>query len=206
MKAFLGSWDPAAGPAPEEMTPADRLTFRVGALLPIDLPEVRSFWAKQSETEGVGLECLVCGAIGPVEVSLPLPLKGVPGWEPSGICAGVREREGVRILRMERAQTSPICKACGESTHKALNALLAERKTYLRVGKLVYVFWTSAGDYSPLESLDQPDPETVRRLIEAYRTGRPETVEDAATFHATALSASGGRAKCGTGSPRRWAR
>lgn len=193
---FLRSWDPMAHPAPEEMTPKDLLTFRVGDLLPIDLPEVRAFWAERCTRQpGSGdMECLVCGALGPVEVSLPLPLKGIPGGQTSGTALVSANAKAFESYGLDRAQTSPICKACGEVSHKALNALLSGPRTQLRVGPVKYVFWASHSDYSPLDDLDQPDPESVQRLIDAYRTGRPDTDIDASAFHAIALSASGGRA------------
>jgi CRISPR-associated protein Csd1 len=195
---FLESWEPRDDPALTEMGPSDLMTFRVGEQLPIDLPEVRAFWAQQfqpaADDAARPMECLVCGSLGPVERMMPVPVKGIPDGQTSGVALVSANTSAFESYGLERAQTSPICMTCGELSHKALNALLAESRRHLRVGKLVYVFWSSEGDYSPLDDLDHPDPETVKRLIDAYRTGRQQSVIDIAPFHATALSASGGRA------------
>lgn len=90
---------------------------------------------------------------------------------------------------------APVCQVCAEAYGNALNALLADPDTALRVGQTVSVFWTAAPTgFSPKRILSAPDPTEVKALLEAWRTAKPATLNvDAMAFYALGLSASGGR-------------
>lgn len=200
---FLERWD--AGEFREEVEgredfdPQDDLTFRVGGVYPVDLPEVRAFWA--SETSGKDapeLECLVTGKVGPVEKRLPVKVKGLTriGGQSAGTSLVSANAPAFESYGLENSLTSPISRDAGERFGKALNELLAGEKSRVFIGNVVYVFWTR----EPVEFdigmfMERPDPERVKRLFESARSGRRDDAGVGANrFYALALSASGGRA------------
>jgi len=182
---------------PEGMQEGDRITFRVDGELPIEHKKVQEFWALYtSDPRSKHGQCLVCGRENiPLEVNLPVKIKGVPGGQPSGTQIVSANADAFESYGLERALTSPICRQCGEKFGKALNALLSHENSHLRVGPLVYVFWSvDAPGFSPLSFLREPDPNLVKDLLSSYSTGKKVLIEeDTAAFYATALSAAGGR-------------
>ncbi|MEM3484071.1 MAG: type I-C CRISPR-associated protein Cas8c/Csd1 [Candidatus Methanomethyliaceae archaeon] len=181
---------------PKEMDDRDLITFRVAEALPVDHPKVQEFWERHTaDPRARQLQCLVCGRTAPAEPNLPVKIKGIPQGQPSGTQIVSANADVFESYGLERALTSPICRRCGERFGKAINALISGENTSLRVGPVVYVFWSvDAPGFSPLSFLRAPDPGVVRDLIKSYATGKQISVEDTAAFYATALSASGGRA------------
>ena len=201
--AFLERWD--AGEFREEVEgregfdPQDDLTFRVGGVYPVDLDEVRAFWA--AETGGKDapeLMCLVTGAVGPVEKRLPVKVKGLTriGGQSAGTSLVSANAPAFESYGLENSLTSPISRDAGERFGKALNELLAGEKSQVRVGNVVYVFWTR----EPAEIdigmfMERPDPDRVKDLMRSAETGRHDGAGVGSNrFYALALSASGGRA------------
>lgn len=190
---------------PEGFDPSDNLTFDVAGVWPIDLPSVQAFWAQYAggtdeeggaSTTGPVMTCLVCGRQGPAVVRLPFKLKGIPGGQSSGVALVSANAKAFESYGLEASLISPMCHDCAERTHKAANTLLAEPKTHLTVGPVVYVAWTR----EPVESdflsiLSQPNPSEVRKLLTSVYHGKSAAIDiDDSRFYAVAMSASGGRA------------
>lgn len=201
--AFLERWD--AGEfreevkAREDLDPQDDLTFRVGEVYPVDLPDVRAFWA--SETSGKDapeLTCLVTGTVGPVEKRLPVKVKGLTrvGGQSTGTSLVSANAPAFESYGLENSLTSPISRDAGERFGKALNELLAEEKSHVRIGNVIYVFWTRESSELDIGMfMERPDPDRVRNLLRSAETGRYNSAGVGANrFYALALSASGGRA------------
>lgn len=200
---FLERWD--AGDFREELEsredfePRDDLTFRVNDVYPVDLPDVQDFWA--AETGGKDapeLMCLVTGEVAPVEKRLPVKVKGLTriGGQSSGTSLVSANAPAFESYGLENSLTSPISRDAGERFGKALNELLAEEKSRVFIGDVVYVFWTrepTALDIGML--MERPDPDRVRDLMRSAETGHHRRVSVGENrFYALALSASGGRA------------
>ncbi|MGQ9697398.1 MAG: type I-C CRISPR-associated protein Cas8c/Csd1, partial [Armatimonadota bacterium] len=180
---------------PADMGEGDLVTFRVDGDLPIDHPDVRSFWEARTAGSEYVKQCLICGRTVPVEKNLPVKIKGIPGGQPSGTQIVSANDPAYESYGLERSVTSPICRGCGERFGKALNALISDEERHLRVGSLIYVFWSvDAPMFSPVSWLSMPDPGLVKKLITSYATAQQVELGDEAPFYATALSASGGRA------------
>ncbi|MCC6728999.1 MAG: type I-C CRISPR-associated protein Cas8c/Csd1 [Chthonomonadales bacterium] len=199
--AFLDAWSPETHPLPEDMGDSDLVVFHVGDTWPADLPAVRDFWAGAARPEPAAgqamvSQCLVTGRFGPVVQSMPGMVKGVPGGKSSGVALVSANCEAFESYGLERAETSPISAEAAERFTKALNRLIAGRRTHITLGQsLVYVFWTSQGaDDETADLLDMPDEARVRDMLDSLRTGRRLTVRDDDPFHAFALSGSAGRA------------
>lgn len=201
--AFLERWD--AGEFREEMEgregfdPQDDLTFRVEEVYPVDLPDVRAFWASEISGKGAPeLTCLVTGAVGPVEKRLPVKVKGLTriGGQSAGTSLVSANAPAFESYGLKNSLTSPISRDAGERFGKALNVLLAGEKSRVFIGNVVYVFWTREPSELDIGMfMERPDPDRVRNLLRSAETGRYDRAGVGANrFYALALSASGGRA------------
>ena len=103
--------------------------------------------------------------------------------------------EAFESYGLQASRTAPTCRECGESFTRALNHLLADERTSIRVGDATFVFWTREPDrFDFVSHMRQPDPAQVQALLESPSKGRRATVEDETAFYAASFSASGGRA------------
>jgi CRISPR-associated protein Csd1 len=184
---------------PEAMSPTDIITFRYKGRLVADSPAIRRFWAKVARGDGDGepdFECLVTGIRGPVDKSLSVMVKGLPGGQTSGVALMSANSNAFESHGLERAQTSPINRDVGERIVKALNRLIAGQNSRVIVGNVVYVFWTKKGPNEIVPALiNSPDPAMVRDLIDSARRGKPYGMADkmAEEFYVFALSANAAR-------------
>ena len=202
--AFLRASEASPPSLPDDFDPGATLTFRVEEVLPIELPAVRSFWAEAmgageesdaAETAG-RMECIGCGQTRTVLRRHPLKIKGVPGGQMSGTDLISANAAAFESYGLANSLVAPTCQACGEAYGNALNALLAGEETSLRVGLVVFAFWTvEPSGFRPKRILSAPEATEVKALIEAFRTAKVAALAiDPTAFYALALSASGGRA------------
>jgi CRISPR-associated protein Csd1 len=201
---FLDTWDPNNLPPnfPKDMDGSQAVTFRVDRhRLVIEDPQVRAFWAAHVAGDDVGVEnrppmqCLVSGVRGPVEKMMPVPVKGIPGGQPTGTHLVSANFNAVESYGLERAQTSPISREAGERFGKALNALLASDRHHLTVQNMVYVYWAAPGTPKLLPFALSPSTEEVSKLFEAVHKGQAWcSIPNEAKFHIFGLSANAARA------------
>lgn len=201
--AFLDQWHsqpPAVERLDAGMGPSDLVTFRVAGDLVVDQPDVRNFWVARCLGGGAcgekaETQCLVCGSRKPIAERLPVPLKGVPGGQSSGVPLVSINSKAFESLGLPAAKSAGVCKECGERFGKAANALLSRADSHLYVGGVVYLFWTNKGaGFSLLTLLQRPDPDAMRELLLAAYHGSAALAADTTPFYATALTGSGGRA------------
>lgn len=201
---FLGNLDPDLLALPSDFDRGATLTFRVDGVFPIDLPSVRAFWASQQRpddeengnAEGNARQpCIVCGHHRPVLKRHPLKIKGIPGGQTSGTDLISANSLAFESYGLANSLIAPTCGECAEKYGNALNALLRQRETHLRIGEAVYAFWTVGKvAFQPGLLLTVEDEAEVRELLNAYRTGRAAaTTLNTAAFYALGLSASGSR-------------
>ncbi len=183
---------------PEDFDEAAAFTFRVNGSFPIDLPAVRTFWAREhslGDADGALSECLVCGRQGPVLDRLPSKIKGVPGGQTSGTALISANEDAFESYGLRASGVAPTCESCGERFTKGINHLLATEANNFRIAGSAFVFWTrEESDFSFRSFMHEPDSEEVRALIESVRSGKPAAGPDEVAFYATSLTGSGGRA------------
>ena len=182
-------------PLPNGFDTSHNITFRVGGILPIELPVVREYWAKlHTESKTDKTECLICGkTCSPVE-RLPIKIKGIPGGQPSGMSLISANASAFESFGLTASLIAPTCQECGEQSHKAANILIRGDYTHITIGSILYLFWTKEDvEFSPLPFFDKPKPEEVKALIESAWKGQERTSIDKTGFYATAFSSSGGR-------------
>ena len=183
---------------PSDYDPSETVTFRVNGQWVIDLPAVQKFWADHAASEyeivGTPMECLVCGQVKPILRRHYLPVKGIPGGQSSGMSLVSANADAFESYRLTEGFVSPICLDCSESALKALDALMRDSNTSLRVGKLVYCFWTrQPTQFSVARLLDNPDPNEVKQLLQSVVQGGTPSQPQANEFYAVALSANSAR-------------
>lgn len=193
---------------PTEFDSSEVVTFRVGKIIPANAAEgisaVEQFWASytagddSTQPESDLMTCLVTGKVGAVEQRLPFLIKGLIGGQPSGTALVSANSAAFASYGLKNSLTSPISREAAESFAKALNDLLASKRSRLYVGSTAYVFWTKeAEEFNPFTFLDQPDPEAVANLLNSPFSGqRAFSLEDkgsANQFYAVALSANNAR-------------
>ncbi len=192
---FLEGFDPTE--IPEALTGADNIAFRVAGQLVHDLEGVQQFWARTSvRDDRVPGRCLVTGEDGYVERILPGKIKGVPHPAPPRGVALVSAKHGsTHHHGLESSLNFPISRRAAEKYSNALNALLRDEKSRVRIGPVVYVFWTrraqDLGDFASF--LTAPDPERVRNLLLSPYNGQEHHGVEQDDFYALALSGNPGR-------------
>lgn len=195
---FLEQWSPEDASLPGDFDPADNLTFRIGSVIPTDLARVQAFWASEIGGEdNLVMTCLVTGSVGPVAQRMPVKVKGLTGigGQASGTSLVSANAGAFESYGLDNSLTSPISREAGERFGKALNHLLAGERSRIYIGPTAYVFWTrEEGGFDLMSFIRQPDPKTVKRLLDSPRSGQRQPGLRPNDFYVLALSASGGRA------------
>lgn len=205
-----------------DFSPDDNLTFVVDGVRPIDLPEVQQFWASQfSAAEAAdgessfSAECLISGVVGPVMEREPVKIKGIPGGQTSGMNFISANAAAFESYGLFASQIAPVRFDLAEKYANALNRLLRDESTHLRMPSAIYAFWTKNSPIPPVaEVLGNPrgesaaerlakgkgakakisaDPDQIRKTISSIRSGKPFNTVDEDAFYAVSLSSSGSR-------------
>lgn len=196
---FLAALDPGGFPLPSDFDPSANITFEVDGLCPADVPAVRAWWAKYASIpdDAQVMQCIVCGQLRPAVERLPISVKGtsIPGGQTSGMALISANATAFESYGLEASLIAPTCEDCGQRFGNALNDLLADEQTHLRVDPVVYIFWTRQQVAFSLASLfTTARDEDVKQFISAsWRSSPAAAALDVSPFYAAALSASGAR-------------
>ena len=194
---FFEKLDVATLSLPVELDVRDVVTFRVGGTVPVDLPSVRAFWAAASEPaedKKQLRQCVVCGRLRMPARRHPLPIKGVPRGQVSGMQIVSVNEAAYESYGLCASLNVPICRECAERYAQAANALLRSSATCVTAGPVAYIFWTNEGQ-SPLigRLLSDPDLGAVQELRRSTARYRAASALDLESFYCAALAANGGR-------------
>ena len=214
--AFLKQHDPMsfAAELPESFTPDINITFEVNGEMPMDLPEVHTFWTSRFTGENTSGD-LINGAQGKLMDREPVKIKGIPGGQTAGMNYISANAAAFESYGLEASQVAPVTIGNAEKYANALNTLLRDDQTSLRIGGVVYIFWTSEGHTPPIrQAFDKPttfdvfadlsdmsmaevvsrDPHSrFRGSMTGLFTGAGNDVEASTPLHVAGLSASGSR-------------
>jgi CRISPR-associated protein Csd1 len=97
---------------------------------------------------------------------------------------------------LEASLIAPTCEECGLRFGYALNALLSQASTHLRVGDGQYIFWTrEPSGISWATLLSEPESEDARAFIQSAWTSKASTAWgfDPTPFYAAVLSGNNSR-------------
>jgi CRISPR-associated protein Csd1 len=185
-------------PLPEDFDARATLTFRVGGVLPIDLPKVQASWATlagERSSDAPEMECLICGESRPALDRHPLKIKGILAGQSAGTDLISANAAAFESYGLKHSLIAPTCQQCAEKYANALNDLLAGGETHVRAAGVEYVFWPAEPvGFSAARFLSNPTADDVRELYRAVQTGRSAATElDAVRYFGLALGASGSR-------------
>jgi CRISPR-associated protein Csd1 len=190
---YLSDPDLELPPLPPDFDQGARITFSVEGVLPIELPSVRAFWAKVAGAGegGVIMQCLVCGERRPAMRRLAIPVQGIPKGKSTGQVLIAMNERAFESYDLEASLGAPTCEDCGARFGTALNALLADASARLRMGDLIYIFWSRQPTPLSLPKLmGESDAAVIRQLFTSPRSGLPEQADPATEpFYAVGLSA-----------------
>lgn len=182
---------------PNDFQPADRITFRVEGVYPVDLPSVQEFWAAENNGQAadatVVMQCVVCGQRKPVLARLQGTIKRVPGGQTSGTSIVSANAEAFESYGLEASLIAPTCADCGERFTKAANELLDKNVNRRFLAGSAYLCWTREDvGFNFFGLLTDPPADFAALLDLLFASGSvPETDETA--LYATVLTGSGGR-------------
>ena len=228
VQKFLESLTSTPFEPPDGFNTDDIVSFSVNDVMPFDLREVQTYWANKfsnndSENTESGTasntlqaECLISGEFGAVMEREPVKIKGIPDGQTSGMNFVSANVAAFESYGLHASQIAPIKLELAEKYANALNALLRDPYTHLRVGSLVYAFWTRS---EPIPNIvdtlknpklnsriaarrrgETPAPlevnaraEQVRDTLKGVFSGKILEVSKPDAFYGVALSASGSR-------------
>lgn len=181
---------------PDDFAPADRITFAVQGVFPIDLPAVQTFWAAENDPAQAGavlMQCVVCGQQRPVLDRLQEKIKGVPGGQTSGTSIISANAEAFESYGLEASLIAPTCAQCGERFTKAANDLLSSSSNRTTLAGAAFIYWTQQDvGFDIVTMMTDPAAAEVKALLDSIRSGQPTPVDET-RFYATVLTGSGGR-------------
>lgn len=190
---FLEELDSTDLPLPDGFDSSALMGFEVDGARPSDLPSVQAFWQGEA-VEGEAMQCLVCGRTKPAMERLNLRLKGVPGGQTAGLALISANNAAFESYRLKASYTAPTCLSCSDQFMKGANQLIAGENTHLRLGNVMYIFWTR--DDTPFDAmrlLTNPEPSQVRALLRTVFQPAGREL-DTTPFYVAAITASGARA------------
>lgn len=196
---FLSSTERVSLSLPDDMTPGAMVAFRVNGMMPSDLPTVKSYWLSKNSIDSdnkITGQCIICGSSCTPVNPHPVSIKPIPQGQPAGLAFISANSTAYESYGLEKSNIAPTCRSCAEGYGKGANALLQNESNNLRVGPLVYIFWTKEETDVPILSLltqPKPEPDQVKKLIESVRSGYQYDAMDDQAFYASALSASNAR-------------
>lgn len=155
---------------PDGFIADDVVSFVVNNVRPFELEPVQRFWASKfsassdnADTSGFQAECLISGVVGPVMEREPVKIKGIPGGQTSGMNFISANAAAFESYGLSASQIAPVRLDLAEKYANALNTLLKDPYTSLRLGPAVYVFWTKSGATPPVVA-DLREPAKSDRL------------------------------------------
>ncbi len=182
---------------PDAFDSGENVAFQVEDRDPVVDPKIQAFWARAAAAgdEENLMQCLVCGQMrAPVE-RLPIAIKGIPGGQTSGMALISANAAAFESYGLRASLIAPTCEDCGLRFGNALNRLLSDEATHLRLSPVIYIFWTKeATEFSIVSLLSDAKPEDVDLFLKSpWRGKETATGMDVSPFYAAVLSASGAR-------------
>lgn len=204
------------------------LSFEVDGQKPFEFPDIQHFWktrvmgdestpSENATSDSEGLRSLISGKTGKIMEREPIKIKGIPDGQVAGMNFISANAGAFVSYGLEASQIAPVLVQEAEQYANALNSLLKDSNHHLRLGGMVYVFWTKEGDTPPVSQwLSQPReslggffddlltqqvtfkaksrPEQIRDLFKSVFSGiRKNASLESTDFYAAGLSASGSR-------------
>src|SRR5262249_13698615 len=115
--------------------------------------------------------CQVTGEVGPLPTTHPIRLSCVPGGLPTGVSIVSYDKAAFESYGLEGTANAGVGYAAADGYLRALTALIQNRltgnpRTSLRVGDVLFLFWTrEPADTGFMGLFEDPDPAAVEHLF-----------------------------------------
>ena len=215
---------------PDDTSLKEKVTFEIEGRKVIADQAVQAFWASkytlEENTDGeesvpkvsskdapLIAECLITGQVGAVMRREPLPMKGIPNGHTAGMGFISADKQAYESYGLRNSEIAPVRTEVAVKYASALNTLLEQPHTHLRVNPVVFAFWTRTVEIPDLPGfLKKPagnvllaklkagqgigadlqrskDPAQARKLISSAFTGNLFADLDPDEFYCASLSA-----------------
>lgn len=141
----------------------------------------------------------ITSQVGPIPTTHPIKLS-VPGWMSMGVALVSYDKAAFESYGLEGTANAAIGYAAADGYGLALKALIGNAlplrgRSSLRVGEVLFLFWTrDPTRLTEMELLDAPNHEAVTNLIESPTPGKETVPVDTNDFYCLALSSNSARA------------
>ncbi|MCL4414241.1 MAG: type I-C CRISPR-associated protein Cas8c/Csd1 [Actinobacteria bacterium] len=193
--SFVDSMEFETLALPESFNPNQFIAIYInGAFFPDDR-RIQAWWKeRQLESDGSKIaasNCSVCGQRAEVVETISIQVRGLSSiGGKSGMAlisanSNVFERHGLK-----RATGASVCAPCGEASHQALNALIADPTRSKSIGNSKLLWWTSEPIDDFIGALLAGDTDdSVGRVFDAVLKGHLVPPVNSARFFAVTIGA-----------------
>lgn len=182
----------------------ENFTFRVDGELLIENNAIRDWWRGQHTAEinstrgnaARGL-CLVTGLLNqPIALTHTPKISGVPNTQSFGAAVVSFDKDAFTSYGFDQSLNAPTSDEATTAYCTALNHLIGNEETSLRIGQTILCFWavqTKAAGGRFAQLLNKPDPQAVRNFLVSPWAGMERDLARKDTFLAVTLAGNSGR-------------
>ena len=176
------------------------LAFRVNGKDPLKIGSIQEFWQKRQnkvaneKRSDFISECLICGQEKVIADRDPEQFKLLRvGGQSGGSSLISANHKSFESYGLSGSYIASICFDCATQYGRAANYLIAKKDHRLKIGDILYIFWTKNNlEFNGFELLENPEENELRDFLNSFRSGKKSYIDDE-EFYCLALSANNSR-------------
>ncbi|RCW88533.1 CRISPR-associated Csd1 family protein [Halanaerobium sp. DL-01] len=177
------------------------IAFRVNGKDPLKIDSIQEFWQKRQnkvaneKRSDFISECLICGQEKVIADRDPEQFKLLRvGGQSGGSSLISANHKSFESYGLSGSYIASICFECATQYGRAANYLIAKKDHCLKIGDILYIFWTKNNlEFNGFELLENPEENELRDFLNSFRSGKKSYIDDE-EFYCLALSANNSRA------------
>ncbi|CCU78373.1 CRISPR-associated protein, Csd1 family [Halanaerobium saccharolyticum subsp. saccharolyticum DSM 6643] len=176
------------------------LAFRVNGKDPLKIDSIQEFWQKRQnkvaneKRSDFISECLICGQEKVIADRDPEQFKLLRvGGQSGGSSLISANHKSFESYGLSGSYIASICFDCATQYGRAANYLIAKKEHRLKIGDILYIFWTKNNlEFNGFELLENPEENELRDFLKSFKSGKKSYIDDE-KFYCLALSANNSR-------------
>ncbi|PTX17582.1 CRISPR-associated protein, Csd1 family [Halanaerobium congolense] len=176
------------------------LAFKVNGKDPLKIDSIQEFWQKRQnkvaneKRSDFISECLICGQEKVIADRDPEQFKLLRvGGQSGGSSLISANHKSFESYGLSGSYIASICFDCATQYGRAANYLIAKEDHRLKIGDILYIFWTKNNlEFNGFELLENPEENELRDFLNSFRSGKKSYIDDE-EFYCLALSANNSR-------------
>jgi CRISPR-associated protein Csd1 len=176
------------------------LAFRVNGKDPLKIGSIQEFWQKRQnkvaneKRSDFISECLICGQEKVIADRDPEQFKLLRvGGQSGGSSLISANHKSFESYGLSGSYIASICFDCATQYGRAANYLIEKEKHRLKIGDILYIFWTKNNlEFNGFELLENPEENELRNFLKSFKSGKKAYIDDE-EFYCLALSANNSR-------------